>query len=216
VAVTTDCGPIFIVDEDARSREFLVALLRGAGYEQIVEFDRGEEALIQAGIETPALVLLEIELPGMSGYEVCHQLRARLGEHVPIVFVSETRAEPHDRVAGLLLGADDFVVKPFFPGELVARIRRRLLQANGERATDVGREPFLPRLTEREMQILRLLAEGYAQEAIARQLYISPRTVATHIQHILTKLGVRSRAEAVAAAYRHRLVETAITAKLPE
>jgi DNA-binding NarL/FixJ family response regulator len=66
-------------------------------------------------------------------------------------------------------------------------------------------------LTERERQVLQLLAKGLTQTAIAAELYISPKTVGTHIQRILTKLGVHSRAEAVASAFRLRLVDTAAT-----
>ena len=210
--MTTDCGPIFVVDDDAHSREFLRALLNAGGYADVLELETGEEALVQAGDQHPSLVLLDIVLPGISGYEVCHQLRDRFGDQLPIIFVSGTRTEPHDRVAGLLIGADDYLVKPFFPGELVARVRRLLVRNGAENGNDANGDGPLGRLSDREREVLRLLAEGQAQESIARELFISPKTVATHIQRILTKLDVHSRAEAVGVAYREGLVDPDVAA----
>ena len=144
--------------------------------------------------------MLEVALPGLCGYEVCHQLRGQFGDGLPIIFVSGDRTEPFDAVAGLLLGADDYLAKPISPDELLARVRR----------LDRRSIPVVPgvaaKLTRREMEVLRLLAEGHEQDEIAQELYISRKTVGTHIEHILRKLGVRSRAQAVALAYRDDLV----------
>jgi len=198
------CGPILIVDDDAPARELVRCVLEGAGYSTI-ETDTGEEALVLAGEQPPALVLLDVRLPGVSGYEVCRQLRERFGEQLPILFVSGDRTEPHDRVAGLMIGADDYVTKPFLPAELIARVGRLLVRAGAEQPEANGYDGKA-RLTEREQEVLNLLAEGLSQKAIAAQLYISPKTVATHIQRILSKLSVHSRAEAVALAFREGLV----------
>ena len=113
------------------------------------------------------------------------------------MFVSGERVEPCDRVAGLLLGADDYVVKPFAPDELIARVRRLVVRS----ASD---EPgaLRSKLTRREQEVLQLLASGLTQPEIARELVISSSTVASHIEHILDKLGVHSRAQAVALALR--------------
>ena len=150
--------------------------------------------------ELPRIVIVEVALPGLCGYEVCHQLRAEFGDGLPIVFVSGDRTEPFDVVAALLLGADDYLAKPIATDVLLARLRR----------LDRRRVPVVPRvaakLSKREMEVLRLLAEGFEQNDIARELYISRKTVGTHIEHILRKLGVRSRAQAVALAYREELL----------
>ena len=147
------------------------------------------------------LVLLEVRLDDTSGYEVCRRLREEHGEALPIIFVSQDRTESSDRVAGLLLGADDYLAKPVQPGELVARVQRhlrRLQTWNGAGA----------RLTSREREILGLLADGLGPAEIAVGLGITQKTVATHVEHIYAKLGVHTRAQAVASAFRHSLVES--------
>jgi DNA-binding NarL/FixJ family response regulator len=90
-------------------------------------------------------------------------------------------------------------VKPFASDELLARIRALMRRARSGSAHWAG-------LTPREREVLQLLAEGLEQQEIAESLAVSSKTVATHIERILSKLGVRSRAQAVAAAYRERLV----------
>jgi DNA-binding NarL/FixJ family response regulator len=146
-------------------------------------------------------VLLDVQLPGLNGYEVCRELRHRYGDSIAIVFISGERTEALDRAAGLLLGADDYVIKPVDPGELIARVRRLVgwQRSNGAAA---GSNVKLGSLTQREHEVLDLLAEGLRQDEIASRLVISPKTVATHIQRILGKLEVRSRAQAVAIALR--------------
>jgi DNA-binding NarL/FixJ family response regulator len=157
------------------------------------------------------LAIVEVELPGSSsGLELLRELHVRFGDDLPVILVSAERATPLDRVAGLLLGADDYLVKPFDSGELRARMRRSLRRrrstnGNGNGSLPPERGPQ-PSLSPRELEILTLLTEGRTQTQIAAALVISPKTVATHIQHLLAKLGVNSRAQAVAAAYRRGLV----------
>jgi DNA-binding NarL/FixJ family response regulator len=138
-------------------------------------------------------------MPGLSGYEVCRALREEHAQAFPVMFVSGERTESFDRVAGLTIGADDYLTKPFEADELLARLRGLLRRFDSI-------EPPVSVLTKREQQVLGLLADGLDQAEIARRLVISPRTVGTHIEHILAKLGVHSRAEAVAVAYRLQLV----------
>jgi len=154
----------------------------------------GEAALDAAQAGPPALVVLDVQLPGMSGYEVCRALRAAHGNSVRILFLSGARTEHLDRVAGLLLGGDDYLVKPFAPDELLARVHVLL------RHTHPPSRARVRGLTPRELDVLRLLADGLDQKAVAARLVISPNTVATHIEHILGKLGARSRAHAVSLA----------------
>jgi two-component system, NarL family, nitrate/nitrite response regulator NarL len=205
MAANPNCGSVLIVDDDAMYRASVVVILERVGYETR-EAESGEEALKAVRLQMPSCVLLDVLLPGVTGYAVCRELRDEYGEALPIIFVTGERTEPGDRVAVLLLGADDYVVKPFDPDELVARVRRSIVRSDvslrrngdGDRRSTFG-------LTGRERDILMLLADGRRQDAIAAELVISPKTVATHIQRILTKLGVHSRAEAVALAHREGL-----------
>lgn len=188
---------VLVANGDAEHRASLAELLRSEGY-AIREVATGEEAVIEASRNAPAVVLLEVHLPDVSGYEVCRALRDVFGDTLPIIFVSAKRTEAYDRVCGLLLGADDYVVEPFAPEELLARVRRFVARSrNASGAHD---------LTKREVEVLRLLAGGRNQADIAATLVITQKTVATHIQRILAKLGVHSRAEAVAAAYRRGMM----------
>jgi DNA-binding NarL/FixJ family response regulator len=200
---------VLLADDDAGERGKLAELLSSAGFE-VLETSKGDEALAIARARLPAVTILEIPLEVLSGYEVCRALKAEFGPRFAVVFLSRHRTESYDRVAGLLLGADDYLVKPYAADELLARIR---LLAPRSRATDpLGR----PRLTPREEQILGLLADGLRQFDIAARLGISSRTVGTHIEHILSKLGVHSRAQAVALALRIGGPSSTFEARLDE
>jgi DNA-binding response OmpR family regulator len=192
-------GAIVVADGDDDARRLVVGSLRRAGYETI-EVETGLEALEAGRRDDVGMLVLEVSLPDMTGYEVCRELRTERGEELPIFFLSGTRTEPLDRVAGLLLGADDFIVKPFDPDELVARVRR-FVNRTASRHGIVAADPRAPQLTRRELEVLNLLVEGRRQKEIAALLVISQKTVATHIQNLLGKFGVHSRAELIAQAY---------------
>jgi DNA-binding NarL/FixJ family response regulator len=172
-------------------------MLRGHGY-GVSEAGRGDEALDVARRARPNVAVLEIPLPVLSGYEVCRALKEEFGPSFPVLFLSGERTESYDRVAGLLIGADDYLVKPYAPDELLARIR--LLEERARSAV----EATASALTPREREVLGLLSHGLTQKEIAGRLAISPKTVGTHIEHILRKLGVHSRAQAIALALRER------------
>jgi DNA-binding NarL/FixJ family response regulator len=191
---------LLVADGDASTRTLVACALGRVGLE-VREFDSGAGVLADARSERPSLVVLEVELADITGYEVCRELRDAYGDSLPIVFISGTRTEPIDRVAGLLIGAHDYLVKPLDPGELLVRVRRLVEAARvGHHAPP--KASVLKRLTAREREVLLLLADGLRQPEIAQQLVISPKTVATHIQRVLEKLGVHSRSQAVAVAHR--------------
>jgi two-component system nitrate/nitrite response regulator NarL len=195
-------GQVLIAADDEAFVVCVRSLLESAAYRTLTAAT-GEEALRIARQEKPRVVLLEIELPALNGYQVCRALRDDFGHDVAIAFVSGTRTGAVDISAGLLFGADDYVVKPFESAELLARVAalmRRVAPERAQATTTAGK------LTRREVEILSLLAQGLTQTDIARDLSISPRTVGAHIEHILGKLGVHSRAQAVAAAYRQQLI----------
>lgn len=200
MAVSGSCGTVLIADADAASREELARIFESAGY-QVVRVESGEEALRAVGKARPSVVLLEIPLGNLSGYEVCRALREELAGALPIVFVSGSRTQSYDRVAGLLVGADDYIVKPYAPDELLTRVRNLVRRSRPPTRT------VSPKLTKREQEVLRLLTEGFRPDEIAERLFISPKTVGTHVEHILRKLGVRSQTQAVALAYRDDLFD---------
>ncbi len=191
-------GVVLVVDDDDGFRALLTEILRGAGIDT-VEASSGSDALAAVGADPPALAVLDVNLAGgISGYEVCRSLHERFGRDVPVLFVSGERTESFDRVAGFLIGGDDYLTKPFAPDELLARVQA-LLRRSRPVAPPLG-------LTSREHEVLRLLAEGLTQRQIAEELVIAPKTVGTHIEHVLTKLDAHSRAQAVAIAYQLQLV----------
>jgi DNA-binding NarL/FixJ family response regulator len=195
-------GAVVIADGDRQSRKRVAGALQGAGYETI-EVESGADALAASRAEGVGLVMLDVVLPDMTGYQVCRELRSAGYEDLPIFFLSGTHTETHDRVAGLLLGADDFIVRPVDRSELIARVQRFVDRRRPEpprrRATD--RPESWPHITDREREILELLAEGRSPKEVAGALSISPKTVATHVQNLLVKMGVHSRAALVARVY---------------
>src|SRR5919199_4595255 len=112
-------GTVLIVEDEASIGNLIRSYLSRDGY-GVVWVRSGEEALVQLVRHPVRIVVLDIGLPGMDGFEVCRQIRAR--SSVPILIVTARDEEP-DRVAGLELGADDYITKPFSPRELVARVK---------------------------------------------------------------------------------------------
>jgi DNA-binding NarL/FixJ family response regulator len=193
--VAAATASVLVVDDDEATRAFVSELLGRIGIATRLA-SAGHEALELAAAERPAAVLLDIAMPGISGYETCHQLRALYGASLPIVFLTGERVEQYDRAAGLLLGADDYLLKPVSQDELLARVRTLIARAEADSAP----------LTPRERQVINLLAEGLSGREIADRLVIAPSTAAKHIENVVGKLGVRSRSQAIAKAYRLRII----------
>ena len=208
-----DCGTILVVDHDDATRLSAVQIAVRLGC-QVCAVENAQLLFERLDDHDPVLAIVEVELPGhLSGLEVLHDLHGRFGDGFPVILVSAERTTALDHTTGLMLGADDYLAKPFDSGELLARVRRSLRRSgtngngngNGKKSSEVNLSP-------REREILALLAEGRSQKQIAAALFISSKTVATHIQHLLSKLGVHSRAEAVAAAFQRGLVEVDVYA----
>ena len=119
---------ILEVDDEAGIVKLGREYLERAGFDVLVARD-GETALTLARVERPDQIVLDLMLPGVDGLDVCRRMRRESG--VPIIMLT-ARVEEADRIVGLELGADDYVTKPFSPGELVARIRATLRRASGE------------------------------------------------------------------------------------
>lgn len=194
------CGEILIVDSDRQMCEAVFRLLLQAGHYPVSVATTAARALESVRRRCPRLVLLEVALYEVSGLELCRELRDEHGPTLPIMFVSKEGADPMKRVAGLLVGANDYLAMPFLPDELLARVRaltRRSAPTVAARNAN---------LTPREHEVLGLMADGLGQKNIAGQLAVSSKTVGNHIEHILRKLGVHSRAQAIAFAFREHMI----------
>ena len=145
-------GRVLVVDDDTALAEMLGIVLRGEGFDAVLLRRRRPRRSASSGQSRPDLVLLDLMLPGRDGIEVCRQIRAESG--VPIVMLT-AKTDTVDVVLGLESGADDYVVKPFKPKELVARVRARLRRDDdpaagdassiGDLAIDVAGHPVQPR-----------------------------------------------------------------------
>ena len=131
----TPSGPVLIVDDDKKTVALVAAYLERDGFKTLAVHD-SRRALELARQHNPAFVILDLMLSGVDGWDVCRELRK--SSDVPILILSACQEEL-DRVLGLSLGADDFVVKPFGPRELVARVKAILRRARPEPARTTGR-----------------------------------------------------------------------------
>ena len=128
----SDQAPILIVEDDKKTASLIALYLEREGFRTLVAYD-GETALELAAERKPMFVVLDLMLPRVDGWEVCRRLRKT--SDVPILILT-ARDEEVDRVSGLILGADDYVVKPFSPRELVARVKAILRRAQNRPSTE--------------------------------------------------------------------------------
>jgi len=202
---------ILVVDDEESIVKLVEYNLRKAGFATAVAYD-GAAALARERTERPDCIILDVMLPDMEGFDVCRELRRHTD--VPILFLTARDAD-WDKITGLELGADDYVVKPFSPGELVARVRallrrrspaptgaarafRRgdLLVDPGRREVSLAGQPI--ELTPTEFELLACLAD-HAGLALSREqlldrvwgadYYGDVRVVDVHIRHLREKLG---------------------------
>ncbi|HZT58339.1 MAG TPA: response regulator [Pyrinomonadaceae bacterium] len=194
---------LLVVDDEPNLLRAVAVTLRAEGYE-VVTARSGAEALVRVAESLPDLVVSDIRMPGMDGFQLARQLRSNpRTDLIPIVFLT-ARDETSDRVAGFRSGVDAYLVKPFEPDELVAvisNILRRVERTHAEIARLVGAkagaaESFRDEeLTEAERRVAAAVARGLANKEIAAELEISVRTVENHISHILSKKNFSNRVE---------------------
>jgi len=209
---------VLIVEDERDIRDLVLFHLEREGF-QVSSASSGEEALRQVRHASPDLVLLDLMLPAMGGLEVCRKLRqdpATVG--LPIVMLT-AKGDEVDRVLGLELGADDYIVKPFSPKELLARVRavlRRARPAPGAAAIAIGALAIDPgtrtvtvqgaplTLTHKEFELLGALADAQgrvlSREFLLDRVWgysrageIESRTVDVHVRRLRVKLGPEGR-----------------------
>ncbi len=210
---------ILIVDDDITLRTALIRYLQNRGY-SVQEASSGAEALNLFEQNPPDVVVSDVIMPEMDGLEFCRRLRAtRSGQLVPFIFLS-SRKDVEDRVQGHQMGADDYLVKPFDPKELVAKIeaqlersRRihseiiRLMQQSHVAASSPAMSvatPTIPEplpLTPAEEKVFWEVIQGFTNKQIGDRLFVSPRTVQTHLSNILSKLHLESRSQLIRYAF---------------
>ncbi len=206
-------GTVLVVDDEPTIVEVVSRYLERAGYETFGAAD-GPEALRLAEEGDPALIVLDLMLPGIDGLEVMRRLHERPGAPVPVILLT-ARGEESDRLVGLRRGADDYVVKPFSPAELVARVDAVLRRASppvdeAPPPIEVGPLRIDPAmrtvsldgeeisLTQREFDLLAYLASHPGQVFSRDQLmdavwgfpfYEDTSTVTVHVRRLRAKLG---------------------------
>ena len=201
---------ILIIEDETPMRTALADVLEGEGYRPLTAAD-GEIGLRRAVDEKPDLILLDIMMPKLDGFEVCAELR-RLGHAVPVLMLT-AKGQVEDRVTGLDVGADDYLVKPFSTEELLARVRALLRRSHrqGKAVTKLklgdveidlarqtaGRGRKAIHLTAKEFSMLRLMAEA-AGQPVSREKFLdavwgytsfpTTRTVDNHIASLRSKV----------------------------
>jgi DNA-binding NarL/FixJ family response regulator len=204
---------VSIVEDDARVRESLVGLVsRAPGFQCISHYSTGEEALVDIPKQKPEVVLMDINLPGISGIECVRRLKvAEPSCQVVMLTVYENTEQIFKALA---YGASGYLLKATAPEELLSAIQdvhrggspmtshiaRKVVQSFQQTAPGAGKAT--ENLSPREQEVLELLAKGFLYKEIADQLHISFETVHTYIRRIYEKLQVRSRTEAVAKYLR--------------
>lgn len=213
---------VLIADDQALMRAgFRMILEAEPDLEVIGEAADGREAVAEAARLRPDVVLMDVRMPEMDGIEATRRL-LRGNEDTKVVMLTTFDMDEYVFEA-LQAGASGFLVKDVPPEQLVAGIRsvasgdsllapsvtRRLIQEFVRRPPEALRTaaPELARLTEREVEVLRMMARGRSNAEIATELFVSETTVKTHVAHVLSKLGVRDRVQAVVFAYESGVVQ---------
>lgn len=217
---------ILVADDDLGTRLSISDYLENAGY-LIIAAENGQEALNLVEEYQPHLIVTDITMPRMDGYEFVQRIRQRPASRlIPVVFLT-ARTETHERVRGYQLGCDVYLEKPFELQELGAVVRNllerlQMIEAewrsrtspsvgahDGEvDATPSPQAPFpLLDLTDREQDVLSWLVHGLSNAQIGERLHLSPRTIEKHVSSLLRKTDTNNRSELVRLAMEYHLVQ---------
>lgn len=210
---------LLLADDQAMIRSGLRMILDSeSDFVVVAEAENGEEAVRLARRERPDVALMDIRMPVMDGLEATRRI-VEDGSDVRVIAV--TTFDLDEYIYGALrAGASGFLLKDSPADDLVRAIRvvaegnaliapavtKRLIAEFAARPESEAQVSGLDDLTERELEVLRLVARGRSNAEIAEELFVSETTVKTHVSHILTKLGLRDRVQAVVAAYESGLI----------
>lgn len=206
---------IVVADDHSLFRDGITSLLEAAGYEVVEQSSDGQEAIEAVRRFHPDLVLLDISMPQMGGLEALHLIKAEFPDtRVVILTVSD---DDDDLFGTIRAGADGYLHKDLNASEFLemiaglehgeAAITRKTAARLMSGFQNLAQQTEnIRQLTNREVQLLSWMVEGYSNKAIAQQLFISENTVKYHIKNIFQKLEVQNRTEAVAFALREGLI----------
>ena len=196
----TGSGAIFIVDDDQLVLNALSVVLSREGY-QVSGFAEGASFLAAARAQTPACIILDVQMPGQSGLDILKELNAQ-NYPAPIFIISGVGDIPM-AVEAIKSGALDFIEKPFDAATVVTRVREAIeawaRRAQRGTSADVPAKTFAGQdlLTARERDVLNQIAAGLSNKQAGRELGISPRTIEVHRARIMEKLGAKNAADLV-------------------
>ena len=200
---------VLIVDDHSLFRDGISSLLQAAGFDVVGGAGNGHEAIEAALRLRPELILMDVSMPEMNGIEAARHIKAQLPE-VKIVMLT---VSDDDRVLvdAVKAGASGYLLKSLDSTEFLAMLdgvqrgesamQRQTMSRLLDSLSDFSRESVVE-LTVRELELLKWVAQGYSNKAIAKEMSISPNTVKYHMKSVLQKLSVQNRAEAVATALR--------------
>ena len=212
---------VVLADDQALVRRgFRLILEAEPDIEVVAEAEDGQQAIDAVRRHRPAVVLMDIQMPGLDGLEATRRILGREDNATRVLIL--TTFERDDYVfEALQIGASGFLLKTAPPEDLLTAVRvvsrgeallspsvtRRVIQEVTRHQRRAPRCPDLDRLTQRELEVLRQLAEGRSNAEIAAELYLSEATVKTHTSNILAKLGLRDRVQVVIFAYKQGITE---------
>jgi DNA-binding NarL/FixJ family response regulator len=206
-----DRKKLLLIDDDPNLILLVKDYLEFRGYE-VTTADNGREALDVLEGDLPDMIICDIMMPEMDGYALIEQVRGdRRTSWIPVLFLS-AKGQSQDRIKGLNLGADVYMVKPFEPEELVAQVESSLKQTNRllHHQGDEGENgsiqvPATVELTPTEVKVVQLVARGLANREIAIQMNVSQRTIESHVSNMLGKTGLNNRTELARWALESRM-----------
>lgn len=194
---------LLLIDDDPNLILLVRDYLEFRGYE-VITAENGRAALEVLEQETPDMIICDVMMPEMDGYSLVKAIRDDpKTSWIPVLFLS-AKGQSQDRVKGLNIGADVYMVKPFEPEELVAQVESSLKQASrliqhkdskgGDSSTKI-QVPFDVELTPTELRVVQFVARGMANREIAEELKVSQRTIESHVSNMLGKTGLHNRTE---------------------